>query len=107
MSDIQDAIASATKSVTKSWKQAKRKADRDDRVSQRAIERMYSYSHVTIREVAFNVMESAYNKASSYGRYFANARQIMYAARPSILAEIDTSEFNDVYFTQTLLKDYI
>ena len=105
--DIQDAIAAATKSVTKSWKQAKRKADREDRVSQRAIERMCSYSRVTIREVAFRVMPDAYNKASSNGKYFANARQIMYAARPAILAEIDEAQFNDVYFTQTLLKDYM
>ena len=101
MSDIQDAIAAATKSVTKSWKQAKRKVDREDRVDQRTIERLCSYRRTTIREVAFCVMEDAYNKASSNGKYFANARQIMYAARPAILEEIDEKQFNDVYFTQT------
>lgn len=105
--DIQDAITVATKSVTKSWKQAKRKADREERVSQRDIDRMCSHSRVTIREVAFRVMEAAYNKASSNGKFFANARQIMYAARPAILEEIEEAQFNDVYFTQTLLKDYM
>ena len=105
--DIQNAIVAATKSVTKSWKQAKRKADHEDRVSQRDIERMCSNSRVTIREAAFDVMEDAYNKASSNGKYYANARQIMYAARPVILAEINEARFNDVYFTQTLLKDYL
>ncbi len=108
--DIKSAIAAATKSVTKSWKSAKRTSvDRNDRVSRARITllRYRPSSRVTIREVAFRVMEDAYNKASSNGRYYANARQIMYAARPAILAECDTHEFNDVYFTQTLLKDYI
>jgi hypothetical protein len=108
MSDIKAAIASVTKSVTKDWKKAKRQADRNDRVSSSRIQRLrYKPPRMTIREVAFAVMEDAYNKASSNGKYYANARQIMYAARPSILAQCDASEFNDVYFTQTLLKDYI
>ena len=106
--DIKAAIASATKSVTKGWKQAKHAADRNDRVSRNRIDRLrYRPSRVTIRAMAFRVMEDAYNKASSNGRYYANARQIMYAARPAILAECDASKFDSVYFTQTLLKDYL
>ena len=105
---IDTAITAAIKSVTKAWKKAKRSADRNDRVSQARIARLrYKPPKVTIREVAFEVMEDAYNKASSNGRYYANARQIMYAARPVILAECDADEFNSVYFTQTLLKDYL
>ena len=64
-------------------------------------------SRVTIREAAFDAMEDAYNKASANGKYYANARQIMYAARPEILKRCSAELFNDVYFTQTLLKDYI
>ena len=106
--DIRSAIAAATKSVTKQWKQAKRQADRSDRVSSSALNRMrYRPPRATIKEVAFNVMETAYNKASGNGRYYANARQIMYAARPYILQHCDAGEFKDVYFTQTLLKDYL
>jgi hypothetical protein len=52
-------------------------------------------------------MEDAYNHASSNGRYYANARQIMYAARPAILSRCAVTELKDVYFTQNLLKDYL
>lgn len=100
-------IQSAIRSVTKDWKQAKRKADRADRVSNSALERMrYRPARVTVRDVAFEVMEAAYNKASSNGRYYANARQIMYAARPEIL-ERTGEQLESAYFTQTLLKDYL
>ena len=103
--NIQAAIVAAIKGVTKSWKKEKRQADRNDRVSSARLRRMrYVPPRVTIREVAFEVMEKAYNLASSNGKYYANARQIMYAARPEILSQCDASEFNDVYFTQTLLR---
>ncbi|MGH2447223.1 MAG: ATP-binding protein [Chloroflexota bacterium] len=106
--DINAAVASAVKNVTKAWKQAKRSADRKDRVSKDQLAKLrHKPSRVTIREVAFDVMEDAYNKASSNGKYYAVARQIMYAARPEILAECDAEEFDDSYFTQTLLKDYL
>ena len=52
-------------------------------------------------------MEAAYLKASAGGTLPANARQIMYAARPDILALTGKDEIDDAYFTQTLLPDYI
>ena len=102
-------LAKATQSVSKEWKKAKQKADKEDRVSSRSLSRMryYAPARTTVREVAFEVMEEAYNKASANGKYYANARQIMYAARPAILERADTKELSDVYFTQTLLKDYL
>lgn len=106
--DIKAAIASATKTATKQWKDAKRKADKQDRVSSTRLRQLrYAPPRVSIREVAFNVMEEAYMKASANGKYYANARQIMYAARPKILELSDATELDSVYFTQTLLKDYI
>jgi hypothetical protein len=51
-------------------------------------------------------MESAYLKASGNGEYPANARQIMYAARPHI-QKVTGRELHDSYFTQTLLPDYL
>ena len=102
------ALASVVRSVGKSWKHAKQRADREDRVSRRDLTYMRGgYSRTTIREVAFRVMEAAYLKASGDGRYPANARQIYYAARPSILAEADADSLDSQYFTQTLLKDYL
>ncbi len=97
-------------SVTKQWKKEKRQADRQDRVSASALKRMRSHiPHTSIKEAAFSVMEQAYNQASSNERYYANARQIMYAARPKIMQRADRplSKNFDIYFTQTLLKDYI
>lgn len=105
---MSDALASVVRSVGKQWKAAKQRADREDRVSQRDLHRMRGgYSRITIREVAFRVMEPAYMKASGDGRYPANARQIYYAARPAILAEADVNSLDSQYFTQDVLKSYL
>ena len=98
----------AIKGVTKTWKAEKRKADKQDRVSTKELERMREKPHsISLKDAAFDVMEEAYNKASSNGKYYANARQIMYAARPDILRITGKAQLDDVYFTQTLLKDYL
>ena len=61
-----------------------------------------------IKEAAWAVMEEAYLKASDNGRLPANARQIMYAARPLIAKMVGgDAAVDDKYFTQTLLPDYI
>lgn len=110
MSDMQDALTSAVRSATSAWKKAKRQADKEDRVRKRELERLRSYRppKITIRRAAFEVMQRAYMKASANGRYYANARQIMYAARPWVL-ELTGGKIwkKSSYFTQTLLKDYI
>ena len=61
-------------------------------------------------DAAWLEMESAYLAASDnedHERLPANARQIMYAARPGILERTGAEKLNDSYFTQTLLPDYI
>jgi hypothetical protein len=107
--DIESAVSGAIKGVTSAWKLAKRRADRADRVSGTQLRglRRCAAPRVTIRDAAFDAMEDAYLQASADGKYYANARQIMYAARPAILSQCDAEEFDDVYFTQTLLKDFI
>jgi len=106
MSEMQDVLASAVHSATSAWKKAKRQADKEDRVRKRELERLRRYRppKITIRRAAFEVMERAYMKASANGRYYANARQIMYAARPWVL-ELTGGEIwkKSSYFTQTLL----
>ena len=99
MSDeLRGRLESAFKSVTKDWKKAKRQAGRDDRVSPSALNRMRSRTpRMTIRDVAFDVMESAYQKASGRGRYPANARQIYYAARPAILSQNVAASLDSAY----------
>lgn len=101
-----DDILKATKRVTNKWAKV-RKAE--ERQSSRAYNRSYyMYSdRVCINEVAYEVMEEAYLKASDNGTLPANARQIMYAARPLILAKTTCKKFDSKYFTQHLLPDYI
>ncbi len=62
---------------------------------------------LSIKDAAWQVMAEAYLAASAGGTLPANARQIMYAARPRILALIGKEKLNDKYFTQTLLPDYV
>jgi hypothetical protein len=70
---------------------------------------MTRYRMVSIREAAWQVMEAAFMQASANNTLPANARQIMYAARPKIAqrADRDLGGNFDKYFTQTLLPDYI
>lgn len=104
--DLAGDAFSAISSVTKQWKSEKRKADRQDHI--RSYSRFYIPSdRITVREVAFKIMEEAYNKASANGKYYANARQIFYAARPLILSKATNNELDSKYFTQKLLKDYL
>ena len=105
--DLSKDLASAVRSVTNEWKKAKL---HEERVSRQKLERLRRWHppKVTLRDAAFQVMEQAYNKASSFGRYYANARQIMYAARPLVLEQTGGEIWKDSsYFTQTLLKDYL
>lgn len=60
-----------------------------------------------IKEASWDAMTEAYDIASGGGKYPANARQIMYAARPAILKATGKSKLDDNYFTQTLLPDYM
>ncbi len=112
MSDLAEDIRAGIKSVSAEWKRAKKTSDKHDRVSRprMAYMRRYHFHETTIKDAAFEVMEQAYNHASSNGKYYANARQIMYAARPGIINMIPEGKWNNEaspkYF-QELLKDYM
>jgi Histidine kinase-, DNA gyrase B-, and HSP90-like ATPase len=62
---------------------------------------------MSIKESAWAAMEAAYAKASDDGALPANARQVMYAARPAILAATGKDRLDDKYFTQILLPDFV
>lgn len=105
---IRDLLAEGVLAVTKDWAKIKKQEERDRRQAERGRERYargYSY-RVTAKDVAWDVIPDAYRKASGDGRYPANARQIMYAARPAI-QERTGQTLSDVYFTQVLLPDFI
>lgn len=109
--EIQTALAEALRIVTKRWKEAKRQADRADRVRQRDLEELrktLKRRQWSVKEAAYQVMAAAYLKASADGRLPANARQIMYAARPLVLELTGGKCWKESsYFTQHLLPDYI
>lgn len=109
--EIEQALASAVQAVTKGWKAAKRQADRDDRVRQRDLDELrkdQKRRQWSVKEAAYQVMAEAYMKASANNTLPANARQIMYAARPLVLALTGGKCWKgSSYFTQHLLPDYI
>jgi hypothetical protein len=100
--DIIDAVRQGTKKWTKTVKAEERSPA--SRSYRRA--RMTREHGVSFKDAAAEIMEAAYLKVSGNGEYPANARQIMYAARPHI-QKVTGRELNDVYFTQTLLPDYL
>ena len=103
-------ISIAIGSVAKQWKKLKKKSDKNDRMMSDDIDDLIEdATPLSVKEAAFEVMDEAYMRASGDGRYYANARQIMYAARPRIieLTGNKTPWKNSSYFTQNLLKSYI
>jgi len=109
MSDkMSDDVFSGITSVSKKWKEAKRQADRHDRISTSRMSYLRYHSHrTTIKEVVYQELKNAYNIVSDNGRYYANARQLFYKVRPKVIELTGNQWTNSSYFTQTLLKDYI
>jgi len=109
--EIRAALEVAVQSISKEWKAAKRRADKKNRVLRRDLERMRSHARRqewSIKEAAYEVMQQAYLAASANGTLPANARQIMYAARPLVLDLTGGTCWKDsAYFTQHLLPDYM
>lgn len=110
--EIGHALRDAINQTTKVWKKAKRQADKDDRVRQRQLNEMRQAEKVkkiTVKEAAYQVMEKAYLHASANGTLPANARQIMYAARPDIIKLTGKAKpwSKSSYFTQVLLPNFV
>ena len=108
---ISEALSMGMKSVAKDWRKLKDETAKQKRISRRQLDRARRYAppRVTVKNAAYRVMQDAYNKASANGRYPANARQIMYAARPMIIRLTGDAQpwSNSSYFTQTLLPDFM
>lgn len=104
--NLDEALRKATVGVTNKWAKVRKAEERQSSRSSNRSYYMYS-DRIYIKEVAYKVMEQSYMKASDNGTLPANARQIMYAARPLILAEATSNKFDSKYFTQHLLPDYL
>ena len=109
MTDIRSALKTSVQSVTKRWTKAKRYADRQNRLRDRDIDRLAQrHRPVTIKFASYRAMREAYLKASAGNTLPANARQIMYAARPLVLAQTGGECWKQSsYFTQHLLPDFM
>jgi DNA topoisomerase VI subunit B len=108
---MKDALAKCVRQVASEWKREKRHADRDDRLHRQQLERLRKASQpkrLSLKEAAEAVMEQAYLQASGDKADPANARQIMYAARPRVL-ELTGGKCwkRSSYFTQTLLPRFV
>jgi hypothetical protein len=104
--DMANDIIGIVREGTKKWTQTRKAEER------RPASRSYRYSRMTrergisFKEAAAQFLEAAYLKVSGPDRLPANARQIMYAARPHIQKAVG-KELESNYFTQTLLPEYV
>ena len=99
------AIKKVIESISKPWRKVKARMRRDERATERELEKLSKKTSVSVKEVAWAVMEQAYLKASGNGAYPADARQVYYAARGPI-QEVTGEPLGSQYFTQTLLPDF-
>jgi DNA topoisomerase VI subunit B len=113
------ALRKCVRLTTREWKKLKHRADREGRLADKDFEeerrRRQRGGRQRIKEAAYEVMVPAYLHASDPGIYGiagrrlpAEARQIMYAARPLVL-ELTGGEAwkKSEYFTQHLLPDFV
>lgn len=109
MTDLRSGLTTSVRLVTRDWTRAKRHADRRNRLHAQQLDRLSQSSRrPSIKAAAYRVMRNAYLKASATNTLPANARQIMYAARPLVLEETAGDCWKDSsYFTQHLLPDFM
>jgi hypothetical protein len=105
-SDMAADIIGAVKAGTKKWTKTVKAEERNPVSRSYRYARMTQKRGVSFKDAAEQIMEEAYNKVSDNGRLPANARQVMYAARPYI-QEKTGKPLQDSYFTQTLLPNYL
>ena len=108
--EIETALVKCIGHVGRDWKVTKRKAARDNRVSERNVEEMRRRQRsqtYSIKKAAEKTMPAAYAKASGNKSFSPNARQVMYAARPLVLQLTNGKAWKQSsYFTQRLLLDF-
>lgn len=109
---MRDALGKAIASIGKPIKAQKKELKRGERLRQSQLEelrRAIRVKELDAKEAAYQVMEEAYMLTSDNGKYPANARQVMYVARPRIIELTGKPKpwKNSSYFTQKLLPDFI
>jgi hypothetical protein len=62
---------------------------------------------MTIKDAVRQLLPEAYKNVSEGGRYWANARQLMYEMRPDILRMCDIKSFGDKNVTQVCIPEFL
>jgi hypothetical protein len=104
--DMANDIVGALRDATKKWTRTRKAEERNPASRSYRMSRMTRERGVSFKEAAAEIMEQAFLKVSGNSQYPANARQIMYAARPHIQQRTG-KQLESNYFTQTLLPDYL
>jgi hypothetical protein len=104
--DLANDIIGLVREGTKKWTRTRKAEERSPASRSYRAQRMTRERGVSFKEAAAEIMEQAYVKVSGNGQYPANARQIMYAARPHIQQRTG-KQLEPNYFTQTLLPGYL
>jgi hypothetical protein len=103
---LHTAIIRAVTKGTEKWAKQRKAEERHAAAIRNRRERLIRRRRVTIKEVAWKVMEKAYMAASDNGKLPATATQVMYAARGEI-QERTGRQLDRQYFNQTLLPEYL
>jgi hypothetical protein len=104
--DMANDIVGALRDATKKWTRTRKAEERNPASRSYRMSRMTRERGVSFKEAAAEIMEHAFLRVSGDRQYPANARQIMYAARPHIQQRTG-KQLESNYFTQTLLPDYL
>jgi len=104
--DMANAILGIVREGTKKWTKVRKTEERSPASRRYRHSRMTRERGISVKEAAAQILPQAYAKVSGNGKLPANARQLMYAARPHI-QKVTGQELNANYFTQTLLPDYL
>ena len=106
MDDFAKGLAAGVKKVTKKYADQRRREIRDAGARSRRRDVFMRPRRITTQDAAWEIMSTAYNKASANGTLPVQPRQIMYAAR-GYIQERTGRAFGDSYFTQTILPNYV
>jgi DNA topoisomerase VI subunit B len=105
--EIDMAVDDAIIKVSKAWAKQRKAEERDRAARARRLDQLARRRAVSVKDAAYTVMEQAYLAARGPMEDApANARQVMYQARP-LIQEQTGKQLDDAYFTQTLLPDYM
>src|SRR6202048_4160493 len=104
--DMASDIAGLVLEGTRKWTKVKKTEERSPASRRYRRERMTRARGISQKDAAAQILPEAYDKVSGGGTLPANARQLMYAARPHI-QKVTGQELRANYFTQTLWPDYL